>query len=221
MIQERYQQMDEILRQYLNENNPMGLMGQCFDPSSKEHNGLVCPGLDRQSETVKELESLGFKVIYPAQLKEEVVNRMNEAQRFSYMAKMNNALVIDGNEQCLSLNLEDLIAKQYFDASTITPLAGMDYQNNSVTRYGNSYEFPPETNANYKKLLDDIGFQTEMDDKGNVTTSSNIPYPVVRRSKFERIYDKAKEKIQGAFAKLKALVNPKDKVQENDNNERE
>ena len=220
MIQERYEQMDDLLRQYLNENNQMGLMGECKDPSSKEYNGLVCPGLDRESETVKKLESLGFKVIYPAPLREEIVDRMDEAKRYSYMARMNNALVIDGKENCLSLNLEDLIAKHYF-AAGITPLAGMDFQNNSVTRYGNNYDFPPETNANYKALLDDIGFQTEMDDKGNVTTSSNIPYPVVRRSKFERIYDKAKEKIQGAIAKLKALVNPKNKVQENDNNERE
>lgn len=213
MIQERYDQMNDLLRQYLNENNPMGIMGDCFDPSSKEHNGLLCPGLDKDSETVKHLESLGYKVIYPAQLTEEAVGRMDEAKKYAYDAKMKNALVIDGNEKCLSLDLERLIADHYFSAG-IPAIAGVDFRNNSVIRGSYSIDFPPETNENYKALLDDIGFQTEKDDKGNVTISSNIPYPAVTKSKFAQIYDKAKEKIQGALAKLKAFVKPKDKDQE-------
>ena len=55
----------------------------------------------------------------------------------------------------------------------------------------------------------------------SISISSDIPYPAVRKSKLEQIYDKAKGKIQGVFAKLKALVNPKDQVKENDTNERE
>lgn len=219
MIQERYEQASSLLSKHLKENDLMGLIGVSHDPSSKEYNGLSISGLNRESDTVKKLESLGFKVIYPAQLTEQAVDRMDDVQKYVYNAKMSTALVIDGSEKCLSLNLENLIAKYYFDAG-MPDIAGLDSQNNSITRYPR-YDFPPETNANYKDLLDDIGFQTEMDENGRVTVSSDIPYPAVRKSKFEQIYDKAKGKIQGAFAKLKALVNPKDKAKENDTNERE
>ena len=74
------------------------------------------------------------------------------------------------------------------------------------------------------KLLGSVGFEPVIEgekyDK-SISISSDIPYPAVRKSKFEQIYDKAKGKIQGVFAKLKALVNPKDQVKENDTNERE
>lgn len=219
MIQERYEQASNLLSQHLKENNQMGMIGVSRDPSSKENNGLTIAGLNRDSDTVKELESLGFKVIYPAQLTEQAVDRMDDVQKYVYNAKMSTPLIIDGSEKCLSLNLENLLAKHYFKAG-MPDIAGFDSRNNSITRYLR-HGFPPETNANYKKLLDDLGFQTEMDDKGRITTSSNVPYPAVRKSKFEQIYEKAKGKIQGAFAKLKELVNQKDKAKENETNERE
>lgn len=217
MIQERYEQAHSLLSEHLKENGIIEI-GCSYDPSSKEYNGLTIPRLNRESDKVKNLESLGFKVIYPAQLTKQEVDRMDDVQKGAYNAEMSTALVIDGSEKCLSLNLENIIAEHYFYAG-MPDIAGLDSKSNSIVRYPRD-EFPPETNANYKELLDDIGFQTEMDEKGIVTISSDIPYPAVKKSKFEQIYDKAKEKIQGVFAKLKDFVNPKDKIKENNTNER-
>lgn len=220
MNQERYEQASNLLSQHLKENSTMGgLIGVSFDPTSKENNGLSLSGLNRDSETVKKLESLGFKVIYPAKLTEREVARMNTENKYVYDAKMSNALVIDGNEQNLSLDFAQTIARHYFSTG-YSMERGVDIKNNSVTEY--SYgNFVEGTNNDFQDLLNDLGFQTEMNEYGNVTVSSNIPYPAVKKSKFEQIYNKAKGKIQGAFAKLKSIVTSKDQVKENDTNERE
>ena len=218
MIQERYQQASNLLSQHLKENGSKVLIGDSFDRSSKEYNGLILSGLDRDSATVKKLESLGFKVIYPAPLTEKAVDRMDVGDKYVYDAKMSYALVIDGKEQNLSLDFANTIARHYFSNGYV--LEGVDFEKNSITEHPHG-DFREGVSSEFQDLLNGLGFQTEMDERGNVTVSSDIPYPVVRKSKLEQICDKAKGKIQGVFAKLKALVNPKDQVKENDTNERE
>lgn len=219
MIQERYQQASNLLSQHLKENDSMGLIGVSFDRSSKEYNGLSLSGLDRDSATVKKLESLGFKVIYPAPLTEKAVDRMDVGDKYVYDAKMSDALVIDGKEQNLSLDFANTIARHYF-SNGYGMIGGVDFEKNSITEYPHG-DFKEGVSSEFQDLLNGLGFQTEMDERGNVTVLSDIPYPAVRKSKLEQIYDKANGKIQGVFAKLKALVNPKDQVKENDTNKRE
>lgn len=176
--------------------------------------------MDRNSnatrETVSELESLGFKVIYPAQLTEKAISKMDSAQQSVYNGQMNNALIVD-TQGTHTLDEAQLISEHYFQAGYISN--GIDGQSNSVTSYPIG-DFKEGSNKEYKDILDSVGYETSIDDKGHVVASSNIPYPAVKKSKFAKIYDNAKGKIQGVFNKLKSIVNTKGQTKENDSNER-
>lgn len=219
MNQERQKQAINLLNQYAEKNEPREIIGYSSDPTSKdEANGFVLNGLARDSGTVEELESLGFKVIYPAKIKEGEIGRWGLETKKINKIFGNNALVIDGEEKHLSLDFANMIAKHYFSCGY--SISGVNIQNNSITEYPHG-NFEEGANIEFQNLLNDLGFKTQMTEYGNVTVSSDIPYPAVKKSKFEQIYDKAKGKIQGAFAKLKSFVTSKEQVKENDTNERE
>ena len=77
---------------------------------------------------------------------------------------------------------------------------------------------------NFDEILKSVGFETEQAQNiGDMSylkihTDGQI-YPV-KQSKFSQIYMNAKDKIQGMFNKIKAIVKPKTKEKENDSNER-
>lgn len=222
MIQERYEQLSSITGQYIEQSGQKTMGCICTDFSTKVPCGEILHGLNRDSKTVRQLEELGYRVIYPSPLKQEAVEKMDIADKYVYDAKMNTALIIDGKEEALSLELEGIIANHYYSAGTMN-LGGLDIKDNSVTRYG-SFDtgFPPEVDANYQKLLGDIGFQTRRDDKGNLVIPSDIPYHTVKKSKFKEIYGQAKDKIRDALSKIKNMTKSKDKekAKENDSQER-
>lgn len=219
MNKERYNQVYSLLNKHLENDNIKRLIEYTFDPTSKETNGLSLSGLDKDSDTVEQLNNLGFKVIYPASLKEETVASMGTAEKYVYDSKMSQALVIDTKESHLSLDFANTIAKHYFSTGN-SIIAGFDKKNNSITEYPHG-NFAEGTNGEFQNLLNSLGFQTEMDEYGHVSVSSNIPYPAVQTSKFKQIFEKAKGKVQGAFAKLKSYINSKDQVKETDANERD
>lgn len=204
MNQERYTELSGLLQEYCNKNNPRGILGQSYDPSTKECNGLVCPGVDKDSAIVKKLESLGYKVIFPIEKKESRVPSNADV----YNDTLRSALVVDSKENP-SLYLADLIGDHYYGAG-FTGISGIDSKNNSVTRYAATLsDFPDGANKGLKYILDDLGFKTEMD-QGNLTISSNIPYPAAKTSKIAKIYAGFKGKMKDVFAKFKAFVNPKE-----------
>ncbi len=89
-----------------------------FDPVSKKQNGFYSRNLD--STQVEYLEKLGFKVIYPAQLTEKEISNMNSKEMLEYDNKKKRALVIDGQEEYLSLDFATMITKHYLSAGTPT-----------------------------------------------------------------------------------------------------
>ena len=119
--------------------------------------------------------------------------------------------------QTLAIELQNY-ATNYYSAGNGC-ISGVDYKENTTTQYPVG-DFKEGANTQLRNILSRLGFETQIDEKGKVTTSSDIPYPAVKRAKFAQIYNKAKEKIQGAFTKLKALVNSKDQDKEKDTNER-
>lgn len=228
MNQERNEQVLKVLREHrekIQENGEIApLIGSHRDPALKEDIGYTMFGMERDSETVKKLESLGFKAIYPAELSEEEVSRMSDADRYVYEDKMKRALIIDGKETNLSLEFGKMISDHYLSADTPTLLWGFDKENNSLTNHIGLGHHKEGTAENLQALLESVGFNPTLDgekyDK-SITISSDIPYPALKRSKLEQIYDKAKGKIQGMFAKLKSIVKSKDQVKESEQDERE
>ena len=91
-------------------------------------------------------------------------------------------------------------------------LGGIDSEINATSVYPRG-DFEENVSKEYNDLLNRVGFTTEMDKEGKVTAFSNIPYPIAKRSKFREIYNSAKDKIQGMFAKIKSIVKP-DKTKE-------
>ncbi len=97
---------------------------------------------------------------------------------------------------------------------------GVNSNNNSISQNINLSNYREGTAQNLQNLLTNVGFKSSIEN-GHITISSDVPYPAVKKSKFLQIYDKAKDKIQGVFAKLKSLVNSKDQVKESNQDERE
>lgn len=229
MNQERNEQVLNVLREHREKIQKNGeiapLIGSHMDPALKEDIGYTMFGVERDSETVKKLESLGFKAIYPAELSEEAISRMSDVDKYVYEDKMKRALIIDGKETNLSLEFAKMISDHYLSADiTSTHFWGLDRTNNSITKYIGLGHHKEGTAENLQSLLSSVGFNPTLDgekyDK-SITISSDIPYPAVKRTKFEQIYDKGKGKIQGMFAKLKSIVKPKNQIKENEQDERE
>lgn len=220
MNQERKEEVSNILDKWARENKTM--IG--VHSFNKEAIGYTVGGGGREidSETVKKLESLGFKAIYPAELSKEEVSKMSDVDRYVYEDRLKRALIIDGKEPNLSLEFGRIISDHYLSADNKTLLWGVD--KNSLNKVIGLSHHKEETAQNLQALLESVGFHPTLDgEKYNksITITSDIPYPAVKRSKFEQIYDKAKGKIQGMFAKLKSIVKPKDQVKENEQDERE
>lgn len=222
MVQDRSKKAISILESYnqkIQENGGLReLIGVSTDPHTHEEIGYSMR-MDKTSREIQELEALGFKVIFPAELTEEAVARMDTAQKYVYDAKLNNALVVDtkGNH---SLDLASVISRHYFQEGH--SMGGLDAKGNSLTEYPHG-EFKEGMNQEYQKLLEEIGYETSMDEYGRVTAFSDIPYPAVKRTKFEQFYENAKGKIKGMFSAIKNRLNSKnqDQVKENETDERE
>lgn len=122
MKQERNEQVMEILaehRENIQKNGEIApLIGSHRDPALRENIGYTMQGLERDSDTIKKLEGLGFKAIYPAELSEEVIARMSTAERYVYDDKMKRALIIDGKETSHSLDFAKMISDHYLSADT-------------------------------------------------------------------------------------------------------
>lgn len=120
MKQERNEQVLEILaehRENIQKNGEIApLIGSHRDRALRENIGYTMPGLERDSDTIKKLEGLGFKAIYPAELPEEVIARMSTVERYVYDDKMKRALIIDGKETSHSLDFAKMISDHYLSA---------------------------------------------------------------------------------------------------------
>lgn len=228
MNQERNNQVWSILREYQDQeknkdyySRPIG----CFqDPASHEVIGYKVEKLERNSKTVKQLESLGFKAVYPAELSEKEISYMDVGEKYVYESRMKNPLIIDTKETNLSLDYAQLISDHYLSAYRVPSAWGVNKNANSLTTTIDLGHYKEGTDKNLQKLLNSVGFNPTLDGEPysrNFTVSSDIPYPIVKKSKFEQIYDKAKGKIKGMFEKLTSIVKPKDKIKENEQNERE
>ena len=207
MKQERSEEVSEILN---------GRKSACqSDPQTKEEIGYYTK-LDKEKDShlIEEMEARGFKIIYPAKLKDDAQIYMKEGEKLHgkyYNQQVeNDALIMDLNEP-KSLEVAGMIANHFFKEKHIFEL--VDFENNSMGVYEDK-DFEEGSIKKYEDLLNEIGYETTIDKNGMVTAFSDIPYPEVKKSKFEQIYDKAKGKIKGMLSAIKNKLNTKDKEQD-------
>ena len=220
MNKERSQEVMGLLEEYMS-NHGKQIIGESKDPTFKEENGYSLR-LSKDSNTVKDLEARGFKVIYPAKLKDEFEqpNGQGEFIKGKYLNEQfkDNAFIIDSSEKP-SLDLANAIARHYFlEGENGHILTGMDAKSNAMTFFTHGSGYIDGANQDFSELLNGMGFETQIDEYGRVTASSNIPYPApaIQKSKFEQIYDKARGKIKDMFSKIKSIAHSKEQKQNND-----
>lgn len=215
MKKERFDQADRLLEEYSREKGIDTLVGVNTDPHSGEYSTLSYSGLDRDSDTVKKLEEAGFKVVYPAELKEQEVDKMDDDKRAEYDIKLRTALIVDGKEETRSLDLANAISSHYFSTGHGL-MGGVSAENNSITEFPQG-QFVDGSSDKLNKLFTDLGYESQVTENGDITVKSDIPYPTVQKSKFRQLYDMGKEKISSSFAKLKSFF----KAKEKDNGDRD
>ena len=180
-------------------------------------------------DVIRKIESLGFKVIYPAEISEDDKKRVEGdiADKNTYEKSSQRALIVDTRLKYHSAELADQIKNQYFSLAKSyasdyrASLDGVGQNENIDMMEGG---FKAKRINEYEEILKSVGFDTEQVkyDWGNaikVHVDRQLP---VKQSKFSQIYMSAKDKIQGLFNKVKALAKSKNKEQEkeNDSNER-
>ncbi len=197
------------------EDTKSELVSYNIDPSSKRQCALNVK-LSKDSPLLHELESQGFKAIYPAELADEEIARMNEDQRFMYELNSQHALLVDSKEPHLSLNLAGQIASHVYSNSGAGVLDGLNTKDNTLTFFpGCSSRFKEGTHENLQATLTALGYKADLD-KDSVTVQSNIPYPSVNKSKFAKIFEMAKDKIHSVAEKLGLHKNKEPKVKQDD-----
>lgn len=229
MKQDRVEELSVILNEYnkkLKENGKISeLIGERRNPHINEAIGYYLT-IDKEENLheIEEMEARGFKVIYPGKLKEDARIARGPGKEIIEGKYLNQtmgkrALIIDSNEP-KSLEIISMISDHYFSEGHV--INGLDYKENSITSHEHG-QFQEGTNKEYQDLLNDMGYKTTMDEYGRVTAFSDIPYPAVKKSKFEQIYDNAKGKVKAMFSAIKNRFSSKnqEQVKENEEDERE
>ena len=188
--------------------------------------------MKRNPEVIRKLETLGFKVIYPAEISENDQKRLEEidiSDKYTYELRRDNALIVDTQLQHHSMSLAVTIAEHYFSlGKEYASDYGLDMGGLGINQLFEcmSEGFRAQHENEFDEILKSVGFETEQ--AQNIGEMSYLKihtdgqmYPV-KQSKFGQIYMNAKDKIQGMFNKIKAIVKPKtkEKEKENDSNER-
>lgn len=193
MKKERHKQILEIIKK---ENEKDVMDSYYHDHKDAEVTLVSLNRLREDSPAVNKLKNSGFHVIYPPQLSETDLEKMPPSKREQYKVATKyspTAHVIDKGEENLTLGLANKLAKMYFKFNpySLTCLPGYNKDNNSMT-----YDLGknPYTEK-FNELLKNIGYESELDKEGRLSVYSDIPYPHVKKTKFEKIYDKAKNGI--------------------------
>ena len=227
MEDNKWEKLEEILHEKVDLTGQM--MGVGTDPYTHIQESLSVK-MKRDPEVIKKLEALGFKVIYPAEISENDQKRLEEidiSDKYTYELRRDNALIVDTQLQHHSMSLAEKIAEHYFSlgkeyASDYGVDIGGIGSNQLFERMSEGFRAQHENE--FDEILKSVGFETEKAQNiGDMSylkihTDGQI-YPV-KQSKFSQIYMNAKDKIQGMFNKIKAIVKPKTKEKENDSNER-
>ncbi len=218
MNKEREELLTQILEKAGEEKKIEVPFGNSRDPHFQETTALYAQYEQIDSDLIEDLEAAGFKSIFPAKLPDEAIERMDKLSRDRYERKMRHSMIVDTQEPHRTVDLVHTIAKHYYSTGDVEPLSGIDKRDNSITEFpwGN---FREGSSEEFSQILRDIGYQTEIGENGQVKAFSDVPYPVVKKSKFGQIYDKAKGRIKDVFSKIKSMVSSKEETKENNSNE--
>lgn len=225
MNKERQELMFNIINKYCKENDQLPtLLGshKCTELEETVAYTLSDYHISKDSPLIEQLTQAGFKVIYPAEAPTEHIARMTEEQKSDYNYHQNEGLIVDASADKHPIGLANIIASHYY-ADIGGTLGG--YTDNSVTYHNGTYpgkdEEQNKINEDFSNILNELGYETETNERGEITAKGDMPYPTVQKSKLQQIFDNAKSKIQNVFAKLKSALSQKQNLKEQAENERD
>lgn len=214
MNKERSQQAISILDQYKdglkNKGEQPPIVGYSIDPVSQEHIGYYI-SMEKNSNEVAKLESLGFKVIYPAELTEDAISQMTVADKFTYELKMKRALVVDKQEPKHSLEFAEMISNHYLSADPLQQLWGIDEKRNTISRNIGLGHHPEGTAESLQRILNDVGVSSTLEGENltkSITISSEVPYHTVDPSIYAQMHNDVRHSIGSTFDRLKKSTSP-------------
>ena len=159
--------------------------------------------LDRNSRKVQELENEGYKIIFPAELSQQAVDKMEPDEKEHYEINKRLAMIVDSAEDCHSLDLARDIATHYYSncAGTIT---GVDYEQNALAifPYG---DYDPNTHQELHKIYSELGYTASLDGE-QLSINSDEPYYCVTKSKFQQIYFDTKDKLHTMIENMSTFI---------------
>ena len=200
-------------------------MSVCKDPYTNIQESLSV-NMKRNNKMIKERKYM--KVLQPVMENDDVLNIFKKnADKYIYNIRRDNALIVDTQLQHHSMSLAVTIAEHYFSL-------GKEYASDYGMYMGEtginqllecmSEGFRAQHENEFDEILKSVGFETEqaqnIGDLNYLKIHTDGQLYPVKQSKFSQIYMNAKDKIQGMFNKIKAIVKPKTKEKENDSNER-
>ncbi|MBR6504409.1 MAG: hypothetical protein IKT41_01590 [Clostridia bacterium] len=167
--------------------------------------------IPEDSPKAQYLRDNGCILIYPQKLTDEQLEKLSESDRYVAEQFSNEALIIDGNDRGnLSSNLATAIQSHYFKNTNL-----IDIDKKVAVDGHGSISVSNEKNRDMnglKDIYDELGYETKSNERDGLEVKSSMPYPAVQKSKFSKIYDKCKDKLQGLVGKLKAIGKEKDEI---------
>ena len=202
MEDNKWEKLEKILHEKVKlENEEMGVG---IDPYTHVQESLYVK-MKENLEIIKEIEALGFKVIYPAKISENDLKKLEEndiSNKYTYALRCDTALIVDTELQHHSMELANKIGEHYF---SLGKEYSSEYINDNVgIRINGLIEpqaegFRAKHESEYEKILRKVGFVTRTLKIGNrehlkiYTDGQFLP---VKRSIFSQVYAKIKDTIQ-------------------------
>ena len=158
-----------------------------------------------QEQIIKEIEALGFKVIYPAKISENDLKKLEEndiSDKYTYALRCDTALIVDTELQHHSMELANKIGEHYFSL-------GKEYSSEYINDNGGvesngliepkTEGFRAEHENEYEEILKSVGFVTrklEIGSREHLKIYTDGQFLPAKRSVFSQVYAKIRDTMQ-------------------------
>ena len=213
-MEEKWKKVVELIDELDSNKEDTFGKGASVDPYTKKQESLMVH-LEKNPETIKKIQELGFSIIYPAEVGKKDKEKFDLAEKNTYDIRSQFALIVEKNPEHHSMQLADQITKHYF---MLGKYHARDYESrpggidiNKLIEPMND-GFKKKNQEGYEEALRSAGytFEKTKNDELSIDTDGQM-FPPIPQSKFSKIYNSARGKIMGIFDKIKSLTNAKNK----------
>lgn len=202
MEDNKWEKLEKILHEKAKLKNEE--LGVGIDPYTHVQESLYVE-MKENPEIIKEIEALGFKVIYPAKISENDLKKLEEndiSDKYTYALRCDTALIVDTELQHHSMELANKIGEHYFSL-------GKEYSSEYINDNGGvesngliepkTEGFRAEHENEYEEILKSVGFVTrklEIGSREHLKIYTDGQFLPAKRSVFSQVYAKIRDTMQ-------------------------